>query len=99
MRYTINQMIKTFRHAGVERFFLTGTKAGIKAAHANKLRRQLGRLDAATNAADMDIPGWGLHPLTGKLKDHWSVSVNGNWRLTFKFDGQNAVLVDYQDYH
>jgi proteic killer suppression protein len=90
-------MIKSFRHAGIERFFLRGTKAGIQAAHADKLRRQLGRLDDATQPADMDIPGWRLHRLSGRMKDHWSVWVNGNWRLTFKFDGQDAVLVDYQD--
>ena len=92
-------MIKSFRHAGIERFFLTESKAGIQAAHAVKLKRQLGRLDGAQAPGDMDIPGWDLHQLRGKLKDHWSVSVNGNWRLTFKFDGQDAVLVDYQDYH
>ncbi len=47
----------------------------------------------------MNLPGWGLHPLQGSLKSHWSVSVNGNWRMTFTFDGPDAVLVDYQDYH
>ncbi len=47
----------------------------------------------------MNAPGWGLHPLRGELADHWSVKVNGNWRLTFAFEGENAILVDYQDYH
>ena len=92
-------MIRSFRHKGVERFFLKGSTAGIQADHANKLKRQLARLDASTNPQDMNIPGWKLHSLKGDLKDHWSVSVNGNWRLTFTFDGEDAVLVDYQDYH
>lgn len=92
-------MIKTFRHKGVERFFLSGTKAGIQAAHASRLARQLQRLDVARRPQDMNIPGWRLHPLKGDLAGHWSVAVSGNWRLTFAFYGEDAVLVDYRDYH
>ncbi|MFW8565900.1 type II toxin-antitoxin system RelE/ParE family toxin [Orrella sp. 11846] len=92
-------MIKTFRHRGLQRFFETGSKAGIKPSHAAKLARQLQRLDSAASPEDMDIPGWRLHPLRGTDQDQWSVWVNGNWRLTFMFEGQNAILVDYQDYH
>ena len=92
-------MIRSFRHKGLERFFLQGSKAGIQAAHASRLRLQLGRLDAAAGPRDMDLPGWRLHPLKGPLKGTWAVSVSGNWRLTFAFDGKDAVLVDYQDYH
>ena len=92
-------MIRTFRHKGLQRFFRAGSKSGIQPQHANKLRLQLGRLDAAKSAADMDLPGWRLHILTGSLKGHWSVWVNGNWRLTFAFEGGDAILVDYQDYH
>ena len=92
-------MIKTFRHKGVERFFLSGTKAGIQSAHAARLARQLQRLDVARRPQDMNIPGWRLHPLKGDLAGHWSVAVSGNWRLTFAFDGEDAVLVDYRDYH
>ena len=92
-------MIKTFRHKGVERFFLSGTKAGIQVAHATRLARQLQRLDVARRPQDMNIPGWRLHPLKGDLAGHWSVAVSGNWRLTFAFDGEDAVLVDYRDYH
>lgn len=92
-------MIQTFRHKGLAAFFRTGSKAGIQPHHAGRLRIQLTALDAAKGPADMDAPGWKLHPLSGTLAGHWSVWVNGNWRLTFTFEGTNAVLVDYQDYH
>lgn len=92
-------MIRSFRHKGLEAFFRTGSKAGIQPAHAAKLRRQLAKLDTAASPQDMDVPGWRLHPLERDLAGHWSVWVNGNWRLTFAFEGQDAVLVDYQDYH
>ena len=92
-------MIRTFRHKGLERFFREGSKAGIQPQHAKRLRLQLGRLDGARNAADMDLPGWRWHPLTGNFDGHWAVWVDKNWRLTFAFEGNDAVLVDYQDYH
>lgn len=92
-------MIRSFRHKGLERFFLEGSKAGIQAAHATRLRLQLGRLDAAASPGEMDLPGWRLHPLKGSLKGLWAVSVSGNWRLIFAFDGKDAVQVDYADYH
>jgi len=92
-------MIKTFRHKGLQLFFETGKKSGIQTAHANKLGRQLASLHVAKKWEDMNIPGWGLHLLKDKLKDHYSISVNGNWRITFKFEGEDVVLVDYQDYH
>ena len=92
-------MIKSFRHAGLENFYRTDSKAGIQPAHETKLRRQLALLDASSSPQEMNVPGWRLHPLTGKLKDHWSVRVSGNWRMTFKFEGEDAILVDYQDYH
>lgn len=92
-------MIQSFRHAGLEKFFLTGSKAGIQPAHAVKLRRQLTLLNTARNAERMAVPGWDLHPLEGALKDHRSVKVTGNWRMTFAFEDEQAILVDYQDYH
>lgn len=92
-------MIKSFRHKGIEQFFEAGSKAGIQPAHASKLKRQLRRLDESASASDMDVPGWKLHPLGGNLAGHYSVWVNGNWRVTFTFEGMDAVLVDYQDYH
>jgi proteic killer suppression protein len=92
-------VIKSFRHAGVENFFKTGSKAGIQPAHATKLADRLYVLDNARSFADMNIHGWNLHPLRGDLRGHWSVKVSGNWRLTFAFDGEDAILVDYLDYH
>ncbi len=89
-------MIKSFRHAGLKAYFETGSKAGIQPHHAARLSRQLKKLDAACDRDDMNVPGWKLHRLsTGR----WSVWVHGNWRLTFAFEGTDAVLVDYQDYH
>jgi len=89
-------MIKNFAHKGLEKFFLTGSKPGIRADHASKLARQLSILNIVTSAQEMDKPGWKLHKLS---TGHWSVWVNGNWRLTFRFDGEDAEIVDYQDYH
>jgi len=92
-------VIKSFRHKGLQAFFQQGSKAGIQPAHVPRLARQLAQLDQAQAPQDMNLPGWGLHPLRGSLQNHWAVSVNGNWRMTFTFDGVHAVLVDYQDYH
>lgn len=92
-------MIRSFRHMGIEAFFRTGTTAGIQSKHAARLRLQLAMLDKASAPNDMAAPGWKLHPLKADLAGHWSVSVNGNWRLTFKFIDRDAELVDYQDYH
>ncbi|HES76621.1 MAG TPA: peptidase [bacterium] len=92
-------MIKSFRHKGLEQFFVTGSKAGIQPAHAAKLTRQLQTLHTASHAEEMDVAGWKLHRLAGELNEHYSIWVNGNWRITFRFEDQDAILVDYQDYH
>ncbi|KWK74479.1 Killer protein [Burkholderia ubonensis] len=88
-------MIKSWQHKGLEAFFLSGSKAGIRPDHAPRLGRQLARLDLASAPLDMNVPGWRFHRLEGALVGHYAVSVNGNWRLTFRFDGPDAVLVDY----
>jgi toxin HigB-1 len=92
-------VIKTFQHRGLERFFRTGSLAGIQPKHASRLRLQLGRLDAAQSPRDMDLPGWRLHRLKGHLAGDWAVWVDKNWRLIFGFDGTDAVRLDYVDYH
>lgn len=92
-------MIKGFLHKGVERFFTTGSKAGIQPVHAHKLRLQLAALNRARKPEDMGVPGWKLYPLKGKLAGHWALWVDANWRLTFAFEGEDVILVDYQDYH
>lgn len=92
-------MIKSLRHKGLRKFFETGSTSGIQASHAKRLRMQLATLDTALTIEDMDIPGFRLHPLKGQMRGRWSVSVNGNWRLTFEFQDGNADVVDYEDYH
>jgi toxin HigB-1 len=92
-------VIRSFRHKGVERFFLTGSKAGIQPKHAARLRILLTTLNLTSTPFDMNREGWDWHALKGDLKGHWAVTVNGNWRLTFAFEGTDAILVDYQDYH
>ena len=92
-------MIKSFRQKSLEAFFTTGIKAGIQSAHAARLRLQSAALDNAIAPQGMDLPGWKLHPLSGPLAGHWTVSVSGNWRVTFKFEDKDATLFDYQDYH
>jgi proteic killer suppression protein len=92
-------MIKTFRHKGLEAFFRTGSKAGIQPHHAAKLRIMLTMLNSATCPEDMNTPSWRLHSLSGDLLNHYAVSVNGNWRMTFIFVGEDVELVNYLDYH
>jgi len=92
-------MIQSFRHRGLEKFFKTGSKAGIQPAHARKLSILLGALDDAEQPLDMNMNGWAFHALKGDLSGHYSVKVTGNWRITFRFEGEDAILVDYQDCH
>ena len=92
-------MIRSFKHKGLARFFETGSKSGIQAQHAERLRLILGRLSAASKREDMGLPGLRLHQLKGTRKGIWAVWVSGNWRITFKFVGADAEVVDYEDYH
>jgi proteic killer suppression protein len=92
-------MIIGFRHKGLEKFYHTGSRRGIQPAHAAKLARILAALDVAVTADELNLPAFRLHPLKGELRGHWSVWVNGNWRITFRFAGPNVELVDYLDYH
>jgi len=97
-RYTIS-MIKSFRHKGLEIFFETGNKKGIQPEHSDKLERILDVLNASITPLDMNLPGFKLHELTGNERDTCSVKVNGNWRVTFKFENGDAIILDYRDYH
>jgi proteic killer suppression protein len=92
-------MVRSFRHSGIEVFFGRGSKAGIQPKIAKKLGIQLALLNAAKKESDMNLPGWDWHPLKGPLAGRWSVSVSGNWRLTYAFEDGDAILVDYEDYH
>lgn len=92
-------MIKTFRHKGLKALYTTGTARGVRTDHVARLRRLLSALEQAAAPQDMDRPGNRLHLLKGDRVDFWSVSVTGNWRLIFRFDGVDVELVDYLDYH
>jgi len=92
-------MIKSFKNKGLKKLYETGSKQGVKPEHATRLRLILARLDASSEPADMNLPGLGLHPLKGSLKDFWSVLVSGNWRVIFRFENGNVMDVDYLDYH
>lgn len=92
-------MIKSFRHKGLRRLFETGVASGVQASHAGRLRLQLAALDTARTVEDMDIPGFRLHALKGAMRGRWSITVSGNWRVTFEFRDGNAYVLDYEDYH
>ena len=92
-------MIKSFKHKGLGKLFHSGDQCRVNAEHSEKLTRILDRLDASVRPHDMNLPNYKLHKLSGKDKGTWSVWVSGNWRVTFKFEGNNAVAVDYRDYH
>lgn len=92
-------MIKSFKHKGLRRFFETGSVAGIQTTHATRLRMQLTALDTAQTIEDMNIPGFRLHSLKGDRAGVWSITVSGNWRVTFEFVDGNAYIVNYEDYH
>lgn len=92
-------MIRSFRHKGLQVFFETGSKAGIQPAHAPRLRELLTALHAAKAPGDLGRPSWRLHPLSGDLAGHWAVTVQANWRLTFRFNASDVEVLDYVDYH
>lgn len=91
--------IKKFRHKGLKKFFDYEDKSGIQPAHASKIGLILDLLDGAVMPNDMDFPGSDFHPLKGNLKDYYSVHVNGNWTIIFKFEKGDAYEVDLTDYH
>jgi len=96
--YTI-LVIKSYRHKGLKAFAESGSKAGIQPKHTERLRRLLTALDVAAQPQDMAAPGYNLHALGGNLSGQWAVKVDSNWRLTFAFEQEDVILLDYQDYH
>ncbi len=92
-------MIKSFKSKALEKLYISGDQSKINPDHAPKILRILDRLDASVNPQDMSLPGYKLHQLKGRAKGLWAVKVSGNWRITFVFEGNDAVNVDYIDYH
>jgi proteic killer suppression protein len=92
-------MIESFLHKGLKNFYSTGSLAGIRADHRKRLQLILARLDVIYKPEDMSLPGFDFHKLSGDMKEYYSVSVNKNWRIIFKFNGKDAYDVDYVDYH
>ena len=92
-------MIRSFRHKGLKRPYEDGDPRAVIAEHVAKLRDVLARLDAARAVADMDMPGFRLHPLKGEMRGLWSVTIRANWRVIFRFADRDAFDVDYLDYH
>ncbi|WP_019028318.1 type II toxin-antitoxin system RelE/ParE family toxin [Colwellia piezophila] len=93
-------MIKFFKHKGLKKYFQTGSISGIQAKHhRRKLRMQLAAIDTAQEIDDINLPGFKLHPLKGNRDGVWSITVNGNWRITFEFIDGNAYILNYEDYH
>ncbi|MCJ8350610.1 type II toxin-antitoxin system RelE/ParE family toxin [Moritella sp.] len=92
-------MIKSFKHKGLKKYFETGSASGIQPKHQRKLRMQLAAIDTAQAIEDINLPGFKLHPLKGNRDGIWSITVNGNWRITFEFINGNAFILNYEDYH
>lgn len=92
-------MIKPFQHKGLKVFYETGSTRGIRADHAKRLKRILAVLEQAQSPDDADMPGFRLHLLKGDLAEYWAITVSGNWRVTFRFTGQDVELLNYLDYH
>jgi proteic killer suppression protein len=92
-------MIISFKHKGLEKFFLKGDTSKVQQNHVKKLRFILAQMHAAHEIKDLNYPGANLHSLKGNLRHYWSITVNGNWRIIFKFDKGDVYLTDYVDYH
>jgi toxin HigB-1 len=92
-------VIITFRHKGLKLYYDKGDASKLQPQHVNKIRLILTRLDSCTTPAEMQIPGYGLHSLSGGLKGFWSVKVDANYRIIFRFEGEHVTDVDYLDYH
>ena len=92
-------MIRSLKHRGLKRLYGLGEPRGIRPDLLERIEDILTRLDNAETAQAMDLPGYRLHRLKGKLKRFWSVTVNANWRIIFRFEDEDAFDVDLIDYH
>jgi len=92
-------MIHSIRHKGLKRLYEDDDSRGVMSEHSKKLHDILARLDAAGTIADMDVPGFRLHPLKGEYQGYWAVTVRANWRVIFRFADRDVLDVDYVDYH
>jgi proteic killer suppression protein len=92
-------VIRSFKHKGLRRFAETGDASKLSVQRADRITRMLTRLEVASSPLDMNVPGWRFHELAGDRKGDFSVTVSGNWRLTFRWSGADAVDVDLEDYH
>jgi toxin HigB-1 len=92
-------MIQSFRHKGLKLLFEHGDRRKVQPEYAGKIERILARLEVASEVRNMDLPGFRLHPLKGDLASFWAVTVSGNWRIVFRFEGGHASAVDLIDYH
>ena len=92
-------MIKIWKHKGLKNFYLLGDKSGVVSIHIKRLQLILQLLNAATAPEHLSLPSLGFHRLKGQLKDFYAVKVSANWRIIFQFDGEDAIAVDYIDYH
>ena len=92
-------MIKSWMHKGLQAFFETGSLAGIQPSHERKLRARLELINTVSNVQELNLPSLRLHQLKGDRMGIWSISVNGNWRITFRFESGDAYILNYEDYH
>ncbi|MXY41541.1 MAG: hypothetical protein F4Y62_17280 [Rhodospirillaceae bacterium] len=92
-------MIRSFRHRGLKRMYERGDTSRVGPEVSGRVALALADLDDACKPSDLDLPGYRLHPLKGDLKGHWSISISGNWRMTFRFKDGDAYDVDLVDYH
>lgn len=92
-------MLKSFKHKGLREFFEDGSKRGISANQAQRIKIRLDVISAATQIDDISVPGFDLHELKGDRAGTWSLSVSGNWRITFRFENGDAYDLDLEDYH
>lgn len=92
-------MIKSWKHKGLQKFYETGNRAGIQAAHARRIEERLKAIDRARNIEELSMPAYRLHKLIGDRSDIWSITVTGNWRITFYFEDGDAYILNYEDYH